>query len=211
MTGGMELVLLGWVLLGLRLRKTPLRSVLGINELNFKSVALDIGIAAVFWIGSMMVLGTLGLAWVSVQAVVTHHPLIDKHGMPMPPDPSQQHTLNTLGRLAPSNGAEIAAWALLCIAVGFIEETVFRGYLQRQFIVWARGRAAVGILCSAIVFGAAHGYEGMRSMFLIGVYGALFGGLAVYRRSLRSGMIAHAWHDLIIGLMLALLKFLHRI
>lgn len=205
-TGAMEFVLLAWVLIGLRLRKKPLRLLLGINPVRFKSLALDLGIAAVFWIGSMMVLGLLAFAWIVIQSAVTHQPLIRADGKP---DPSQQRTLHTLGQLAPSNGEEIAAWILLCIAVGFIEETVFRGYLQQQFAAWGQGRAAIGVLFSAILFGLGHGYEGARSMFLIAVFGALFGILALFRRSLRPGMIAHGWHDLLTGLALAFLKSQH--
>jgi hypothetical protein len=41
-------------------------------------------------------------------------------------------------------------------------------------------------------------------MIAITVYGALFCGVAILRRSLRPGMIAHAWHDIFSGFMLAL-------
>jgi len=44
---------------------------------------------------------------------------------------------------------------------------------------------------------------------LIAVFGALFSALAIYRRSLRAGMIAHSWHDLIFGLALAFLRSNH--
>jgi hypothetical protein len=37
----------------------------------------------------------------------------------------------------------------------------------------------------------------------------LFSVLAIFRRSLRAGMLAHSWHDLIAGLVLALLKSRH--
>jgi membrane protease YdiL (CAAX protease family) len=49
--------------------------------------------------------------------------------------------LREITQLAPDGGREIAAWAMLCLLIGFVEETVFRGYLQRQFIGWARGAA----------------------------------------------------------------------
>jgi membrane protease YdiL (CAAX protease family) len=63
-----------------------------------------------------------------------------------------------------------------------------------------------GVLISATVFGAAHGYEGGPRMMLIGIYGLMFGLLAWWRKSLRPGMIAHAWHDAISGAVLHLLK-----
>lgn len=208
LTVAMELAMFAWVLVGLWLKKTPLRSLVGANSLKLGSIALDFGIAIVFWIGSMMVLGTLAIAWVEIEAVATHRPMIPADGKP---DASQQRTLQTLKQLAPSNGEEIAAWALLCLVAGFVEECVFRGYLQQQFIAWGRGREAVGVVFSAILFGAGHGYEGPRSMFLIAVFGVLFSVLALSRRSLRAGIVAHSWHDLITGLLLAFAKSQHLI
>jgi membrane protease YdiL (CAAX protease family) len=60
----------------------------------------------------------------------------------------------------------------------------------------------MGIAGSALIFGAAHGYEGGRRMLLIGIYGAMFGLMADFRRSLRPGMLAHAFHDAVMGLLL---------
>jgi hypothetical protein len=70
---------------------------------------------------------------------------------------------------------------------------------------------AWGVVASALVFGSGHIYEGPRGVFLIAVFGALFGLLAIYRRSLRAGMMAHAWHDLIAGLAVTLLSAKHLI
>jgi len=44
---------------------------------------------------------------------------------------------------------------------------------------------------------------------MLTVFGVLFSVLALYRRSLRAGMFAHSWHDLLAGLALALLKSTH--
>jgi uncharacterized protein len=206
LTAAMELAMFAWVLFGLRLNKTPLRALLGANSLRIRSIALDLGIAMLFWIGSLMVLGTLAIAWSGIEAAVTHRPLIPSNGQP---SPSQMRTVRTLVQLAPSNAEEIAAWTLLCILAGFVEEAVFRGYLQRQFIAWGRGSAVAGVVFSALMFGAAHGYEGARAMFLIAVFGVLFSLLALFRRSLRAGMIAHSWQDVFAGLALAALKSQH--
>ena len=111
--------------------------------------------------------------------------------------------------LAQTNGKEIAGWILLCLLVGVAEELVFRGYLQRQFAAWARGAVAAGVAFSAITFGAAHGYEGVRSMFLLTLFGVFFSLLALFRRSLRAGIFAHAWHDAFTGLMVSLLHARH--
>jgi uncharacterized protein len=110
--------------------------------------------------------------------------------------------------LAPRNAAEFALWVALCITAGVVEEFVFRGYLLQQFAS-IKGRLWIGVLASSLLFGAAHGYEGIGAMIAIAAYGAMFCALAMQQRSLRAGMMAHAWHDLLTGAVLALAKHLH--
>jgi membrane protease YdiL (CAAX protease family) len=216
-TAATEAAMLAWVVIGLRLRKIPLRSLLGSCTVSVHSIAMDLGFAFAFWIASLMVLGSLSVAWSGVEAALTHRPPATHSAgqtgkneqAPFSPDPSQLKMLREIAQLAPANGREIIAWAMLCLLVGFVEETVFRGYLQRQFIGWARGAVTIGVLASAVVFGSAHGYQGARNMVLLAVFGVLFSLLALYRRSLRAGIFAHAWHDFIAGLALALLRSSH--
>ena len=206
-TVGSQLLMLGWVYLGLRLRKVPFRSLFGDLSGGIKTFFLDLGIAVAFWIGSVVVLGTIGITWTITELALQHRSLFGHNGKPVPPDPAQQHLIHTLSALAPSNGREIAAWALVCVIAGLIEELVFRGYFQRQFIAWSRGAVAGGVALSALLFGAAHGYQGIRNMVLLTIFGLLFSLLAVFRRNLRAGMFAHAWHDFAIGLLLAFAKW----
>ena len=208
-TGAMELVMLGWVALGLRLKRIPFRSLLGAVPGDLRSIARDIGIALVFWIGSLMILATLGALWTGIEAAVTHQGAAIRPGKPIQPSASEKQTLRTLEQLAPSNAEEIASWVLLCLVAGFVEEFVFRGYLQGQFTTWAHGRAAVGVVFSALLFGAAHGYQGARNMILLAAFGVLFSLLALFRRSLRPCIFAHSWHDLVAGLALGLLRSHH--
>jgi membrane protease YdiL (CAAX protease family) len=215
-TAAMEALLLAWVLFGLRLKKVPLRSLLGARSLSLHSIAQDLCFAVVFWIISLMVLGSLNVAWSRTESALAHRTATTnaagqagKAGQSLASYPSQLETLRALKQLAPANGREIAAWMLLCMMVGFTEEIVFRGYLQRQFIGWARGSVGWGVLASAVVFGSGHAYEGAHGMVLITVFGVLFSLLALYRRSLRAGIFAHAWHDLIAGLAIALLRSNH--
>ncbi|KAA6456862.1 CPBP family intramembrane metalloprotease [Acidobacteria bacterium AB60] len=208
-TVGSELLMVAWIWFGLRLRKVPFRSLFGDLSGGVKTFFLDLGIAAAFWIGALMVLMTSAVIWLVADAAIHHRPLIPKGGKSAPVDPVQQHTVQTLAALAPSNATEIAAWALVCIMAGLIEELVFRGYLLRQFTAWSRGIVAAGVLFSSLMFGAAHGYQGVRNMVFLTLFGALFALLAVFRRNLRAGMFAHAWHDFFVGLVLALLKSKH--
>ncbi len=110
-----------------------------------------------------------------------------------------------LGFLTPATHLELFVWFFLSATAGFCEEIIFRGYLQRQLGILCRSTLA-GVLLSAVIFGAAHGYEGPARMFLIGIFGLMFGLLAWWRKSLRSGMMAHAWHDALSGAILRLLK-----
>ena len=203
-----EVCMLGWVYFGLRLRKVPFLSLLGDVPRDLRSIATDLGIAMVFWMGSLIVLGTVGIFWTVTEASIKHHSLFPG-GKQLPTDQAQQQALHTLTQLAPTSGREVAAWVLLCIIAGFAEETIFRGYLQRQFTAWARGGVVVGVAFSALLFGTAHGYQGARNMILLAIFGVLFSLLALFRRSLRPGIFAHSWHDLFAGLVLALLKARH--
>ena len=131
-------------------------------------------------------------------------------GKSIAPDPSQEKAARAVVQLAPTNGKEIAYWLLFCALVGVAEELVFRGYLQQQFTAWGRGAAVAGVVFSAMMFGAAHGYEGVRAMFLLAVFGALFSLLALFRRNLRAGIFAHSWHDALAGLMARISPFASR-
>jgi hypothetical protein len=215
-TAAMEAVLLAWVLFGLRLKKIPLRALIGSRAMSLHSIAEDLSFAMGFWILSLMVLGTLSMAWSRAESALAHRPAptyaageAGKAGQSLAYDPSKLELLRALKQIAPVNGREIAAWILLCMLVGFTEEIVFRVYLQRQFIGWACGSVGLGVLASAVIFGSAHAYEGARGMVLIAVFGVLFSLLTLYRRSLRAGILAHTWHDLIAGLAIALLRSNH--
>jgi membrane protease YdiL (CAAX protease family) len=51
-----------------------------------------------------------------------------------------------------------------------------------------------------VIFGVAHGYQGLRNVIAITIYGTVFGAVAVWRKSLKPGMILHAWTDIFGGI-----------
>jgi membrane protease YdiL (CAAX protease family) len=106
----------------------------------------------------------------------------------------------SVAHLTPHGIAESVLWVLLSISAGISEEIVFRGYLQRQLTAFT-GRASLALFLQAAIFGIAHGYQGLRNCLAIAIYGALFTLLALWRKSLRPGMIAHAWTDIAGGLL----------
>ena len=203
-----EVLMLGWVALGLKLRRVPFRSLFGDVARGLRGLGIDLAVAFAFWISALMVLGTLGLMWTGVEYAIQHRHAPTAR-QPIEPTAAEQQTVRTLAGLAPSTPAEFVWWIVLCFSAGFIEETVFRGYIQQQFTALAGGRIVAGVAISAVLFGAAHGYQGMRNMILLAVFGALFSLLAIFRRSLRAGIFAHGWHDMIAGIALAALRSHH--
>jgi membrane protease YdiL (CAAX protease family) len=102
---------------------------------------------------------------------------------------------NAAQGLLPKGILESLAWLPLALSAGFCEELAFRGYLQKQFQA-ITGSAVWAVLIQAIVFGVGHLYEGAGQVGRITLFGVLFGLLAVWQKSLRPGMIAHAWSDI---------------
>jgi uncharacterized protein len=102
---------------------------------------------------------------------------------------------NAAQGLLPQGVLESLAWIPLALSAGFCEELAFRGYLQTQFQA-ITGSAAWAVLIQAVVFGIGHLYEGVGPVVRIMLFGVLFGLLALWRKSLRPGMIAHAWSDI---------------
>lgn len=176
----------GCVFLGIR-KRVSLRELVGGRWNSIDDVMRDLGIAAAFWLVAASVL--------SFGAHLMH---FDQGGR-------MEDMKRQLGFLVPGTTLELMVWCLLSATAGFCEEVIFRGYLQRQFGAMTRSVAA-GIVLSAIVFGASHGYEGGARMVLLAIFGLMFGVLALWRKSLRPGMIAHAWHDAFSGAVLRLLK-----
>jgi uncharacterized protein len=106
---------------------------------------------------------------------------------------------NPLLPAVPNGAAGIIVWIGLSLSAGICEEIVFRGYLQRQLAALS-GSTSVAILGQAIVFGIAHGYEGVGAVIRIVVYGLAFGILAQWRGNIRAGMLAHVVWDILAGL-----------
>ncbi|MDB5707406.1 MAG: Abortive infection protein [Sphingomonas bacterium] len=94
---------------------------------------------------------------------------------------------------------DIPLWIMLSMSAGFVEEFVFRGYLQRQFGALLRCPWC-GVVAQALLFGLAHGYQGPLLVVRIAVLGLVFGMAAKTRQSLVPGSIAHAAMDVAGGL-----------
>jgi hypothetical protein len=168
-----EWLLVGFVWFGVRRKGIRLRDLIGGKWSNSRAFLLDLGIAFSFWI-----------IWTGVGELAKY--LLG---------PSSAKSIDVL---LPQGFIEITTWVLLSISAGFCEEVVYRGYMQGQFLALT-GSATIAILIQGVLFGVTHGYQGTKMVITISVYGVLYGALAFWRKSLRPGMISHAWSDIYSG------------
>ena len=95
----------------------------------------------------------------------------------------------------PAGVLEISLWIGVSVSAGFCEEVVFRGYLQKQ-IQAVTGSLPLAVVIQALVFGIAHLDVSWVRAGMHVFFGVLCGLLAVWRRSLRPGILGHAWTDM---------------
>ena len=96
--------------------------------------------------------------------------------------------------MVPQNVLEASAFLAAALTAGFVEEFVFRGYLQRQLTALS-GSVVIGSALQVLLFIQGHYFQGLLRLIPVGVFGLLFTLLALWRKSLRPGMIAHALGD----------------
>ncbi len=177
---GWQWALVGFVVWGVRKRSVGLAELIGGRWPNVKAVFLDLAGAVLFLFVSYVVLGLLAIAL----------------------KPGKNAAISGL---LPHGLTEILFYLGLALSAGVTEEIIFRGYLQKQLSAISNS-VTFAVIVQGIVFGASHGYQGGKRMLIVGVFGCLFGALAVRRGSLRPGMIAHALHDGFLGVVWALIR-----
>jgi membrane protease YdiL (CAAX protease family) len=174
----LSVTIMNWLLLffvwrGIRRRGHTFRSLIQGRWASAQDVYRDLGLAAAFW-GVL-----LGTAWG-----------LD-HLLP-------QGRAKSLELLLPRSAVEVGVWILTSVSAGFCEEFVFRGYVQRQLLSRS-GSTPISVLGQSLLFGVMHAYQGWMLAIRVVVFGVLFGALAAWRKTLRVGMVAHAWHDIWAG------------
>jgi uncharacterized protein len=171
----MEWGLLVWVWSGgLRRSGTKLSELIGGKWANAKDVLVDCGLAFGLW----AVWTLANMAW--------YRWLGAGHA-------------TSIQTYLPQRALEILLWIGVSISAGFCEELVFRGYFQKQFETFTHSRWA-GLFLQAALFGISHGYQGIEACARIACLGALYGLLALWRKNLRPGMMAHACGDIVSGI-----------
>jgi hypothetical protein len=176
-----EWLILFFIWLGSRWGGASLRTLAGDFASTWRSILRDLGLAVAFLIVANVLLGLES----SLLARFLQGP-----------------SKEAMRAFLPQGGLERAVFLLLTITAGLCEETIFRGYLQRQFSGWTKS-AALGIALQGILFGGYHSQLGLFSVINNVVGALLYGALAAWRRSLRPGMIAHTVGDAVGALVLA--------
>jgi len=181
-------ILFEWVMVayvwwfGLRPRGMHVSELIGGRWARVSDFLRDVGIAFLFWLVVLSMLAIVRLL--------------------LGPNPA---ALKAVRLLAPRTGAEMVVWVLVSVTAGITEEFLFRGYLQRQFLALTKS-PHLAVVLQAVVFGSAHAYEEWKGAVGITLYGALFGVLALMRRSLRPGMMQHATQDTFAGIAASVLS-----
>lgn len=173
----LSLIVVEWLLVygvwaGIHIRGVRLRDLIGGRWNSAKEVLIDLILAIVVWI-----------LWIGIQVGVSR--MIPSHA-------------KSVSALFPQSLLEVVLWIASCLTAGFCEEVAFRGYFQKQFEA-ITGSSAAGVILQGILFGISHGYQGLRAIIMIILFGFLYGILAFWRKSLRPGMILHAWSDIYAG------------
>jgi len=159
-------------LIGIRRRGRILwRELVGGSWNRWQAVLRDLGIACATLL-TMAVIGNLG------NAVLGR---------------LQQDSI-VLRSMVAQNDVEAFAFLAAAVSAGFVEEFVFRGYIQRQCQALF-GDTLLASAVQVIIFTAGHVYQGWLRLAPVLLIGTLLTAVALWRRSLVPGMIAHGLGD----------------
>jgi membrane protease YdiL (CAAX protease family) len=99
--------------------------------------------------------------------------------------------------MLPVTITERIVWFFLSLGAALSEEITFRGFAVSRLKILTGGYFIAATLSSA-AFSMGHLYQGVAGVFLTFIYGMLFAGLFVARRSVFPCIIAHFLQDAII-------------
>jgi membrane protease YdiL (CAAX protease family) len=180
-------ILFGVVYVGIKNQGMKLTDIIGGWWKDIEEFLLDIVIAFGFFVTALITLALL-------------------QKLLLPPEAMDASTrVKNMAPLAPHSYMDLGMFILVAITAGIVEETVFRGYFQKQFSAFT-GSALIGIVLSAVLFGSGHVYQGKMMALVLAFYGLMFGVMAHFRKNLRPGMIAHIVQDSFSGTMLFFLS-----
>jgi len=151
--------------------KIAWQQVIGGRWDRWQSILRDLGIA----MGTLVLMGVIG----NVSSVVF--------------GPLQQDSPAFRAMVA-QNFVEAVAFLATALTAGFVEEFVFRGYLQTQFQALC-GSTVIASVLQISVFAFGHFYQGWLRLVPVLLIGILLTSVALWRKNLIPGMIAHGAGD----------------
>ncbi len=169
----MEYGLFAFVKGGIRRYGVSVREILGGDWSTARKVAIDMAIGLGLWVVWMGILAAWNVFLSCSAALSVYAP--------------------------PRRPLDVLLWIAVSISAGIAEEFAFRGYLLRQFGALT-GHRWIGLILQAVLFGVAHSYEGWRAAVHIISFGLISGLVALWRGSLRPGIVGHAWTDIMAGI-----------
>ena len=98
--------------------------------------------------------------------------------------------------LEPIGTTQQIVLTFLVVVVAVSEETIFRGYLILR-IKAVTGSATAAVVISSIIFSLGHGYEGLGGAVTVGIMGAFFAVIYLWRKSLIAPITMHFMQDFI--------------
>jgi membrane protease YdiL (CAAX protease family) len=90
----------------------------------------------------------------------------------------------------PKTAVQFYFFFLLVVSGGYAEEVIFRGYFLKQF-TWLFKSETLSVLLQALLFAFGHGLDTLSGFLYKLFVGLLFGSLAIRRKSLLPGIVAH--------------------
>jgi membrane protease YdiL (CAAX protease family) len=175
-----DLALVSLVLFFIWRNGEPLRSLGWSLKHSWQDMALGLGLFIPLFFGAGILENLLQAAGLSVPS------------MPLP------------SFLAPRRPVEFLVAFVLVVVVALAEETIFRGYLILRFRAITASRTAAVVL-SAVIFSLGHGYEGSAGVVTVGVMGAVFALIYLWRRSLVAPVVMHFLQDFLSIILVPLL------
>jgi membrane protease YdiL (CAAX protease family) len=106
--------------------------------------------------------------------------------------------------LEPTGISQQIIATLMIIVVAVSEETIFRGYLILRFKS-ITGSLVATVVISSVIFSIGHGYEGAGGVVIVGIMGAFFATIYLWRKSLVAPIVMHFTQDFLAIVLLPLM------
>lgn len=140
------------------------------------------------WSGWRAIIGDLGIAFATLVMMAVIGNLSNAVLGPL------QHDTAAIRWMVAQNSVEAIAFLVAALTAGFVEEFVFRGYIQRQCQALS-GSTVLASILQLVIFAQGHLYQGGLRLVPVLLIGVVLTIVALWRKSLVPGMIAHSLGD----------------